>query len=265
MKDVILAVVLFVLGVNLSVSQDLTNDSLTAEERHRLGGKNVAITAKYFEARTYVNGRKDTLLYRLLKPINYDPSKKHPLVVCLSGNGGRGDDNIKQIAGCWPAQIMSKTENKKRYEAFVFVPQCPSGANWSGSLVSSLVFEVIHKLENEFEIDTTRRYVTGQSMGGYGSWYFILTHPQMFAAAIPICGGGNPDLATKIVDVPIWAFHGQKDNAVPVESSRKMIDAIKKAGGNPRYNEFPDAGHVCWPQAYDTPGLLDWLFAQKND
>ncbi len=129
------------------------------------------------------------------------------------------------------------------------MPQCPSGSDWGRSLgesekevrpklgrtdqpsVSSLVFEVIHTLENEFKIDTTRRYVTGQSMGGVGSWHFILTHPQMFAAAIPICGGGNPDLATKIVDVPVWAFHGQKDKAVPVEFSRNMIDAIKKAGG----------------------------------
>ena len=283
MRDFILFAVLFVLGVNLSVSQDRTNDNMTAEERHRLGAENVVITAKIFEAITYVNSRNDTLRYRLLKPINYDPNKKYPLVVCLSGSGGRGDDNIKQIAGCWPAQIISNSENRKKYQAFVFVPQCPSGSSWGRSLgdsekearsklgkthqpsVSSLVFEVINILENEFKIDTTRRYVTGQSMGGYGSWHFILTHPQMFAAAIPICGGGNPALATKIADVPVWAFHGQKDNAVPVGFSRNMIDAIKKAGGSPRYNEFPDAGHVSWPLAYDTSGLLDWLFAQEND
>jgi len=270
-----------ILGVNKSVSQEIAIDNMSVEDRHRAGSENAVRTAQLFEARTYVSNRNETLLYRLLKPIDYDPNKKYPLVVCLSGSGGRGTDNIKQIAGCWPAQILSKQENRKKYPAFVFVPQCPPGFDWGRSFkdgkrggrskpggsdlpgVDTLVFEIIKALEDEFEIDKRRLYVTGQSMGGFGSWHFILTHSITFAAAIPICGGGNPDLAQYIVDVPIWAFHGQKDETVPVDFSRNMIEAIKDVGGNPRFTEFQDAGHICWPLAFDTPGLLDWLFAQK--
>ena len=101
-------------------------------------------------------------------------------------------------------------------------------------------------------------------MGGDGSWHFIITRPQMFAAAIPICGGADPSLGKSIAHIPVWAFHGTKDGAVPVALSRDMIDAIKAAGGSPLYTEFPDAGHISWPLAYDTPGLLDWLFAQTR-
>jgi predicted peptidase len=264
---------LFVLGLNKSISQDQSSQSITAIERHKMGVESVEITAEFFETRMFINNRNDTLLYRLLKPFNYDSSKKHPLVLCLSGVGGRGNDNITQIAGCWPAQILSNNENRKRYPAFLFVPQCPNKSHWgaedldkspSNVDVESLVFEVISELEVEFNIDTTRRYVTGQSMGGFGTWHYILTKPQMFAAAIPVCGGGNPELVHNIIDVPVWAFHGQKDKIVPVENSRDMIDAIIKAGGNPRYNEFTDADHVSWPLAFDTPGLLAWIFNQKK-
>lgn len=244
---------------------------------------NVTQIAELFDGRTYVGMQKDTLQYLLLKPTDYDSTKQYPLVVCLSGGAGRGTDNIQQIAGSKSAQVFSTLENRKKYPAFIFVPQCPPGSDWGRSLgkierensikrgkynqpnVASLVFEIITALEEEFNIDATRRYITGQSMGGFGSWHFILTQPQMFAAAIPICGGGNPDLANNIRDVPIWAFHGENDNTVPVEFSRNMIAAIKKAGGNPKYNEYPNVGHNSWHQAYDTPELLDWLFAQVKE
>ena len=277
MRTVIMVSLLLVLGVNQSKSQDLTSQSPTPVERHKVGSDNAEITAKLFEARTHINNRNDTLPYRLLKPNNYDPSKSYPIIICLSGIGGRGNDNIKQIAGCWPAQILSTEENRNNYPAFVFVPQCPNDSHWGKSVskgvekhpsnldVESLVFETIFELEKEFKIDTTRRYVTGQSMGGFGTWHYILSKPQMFAAAIPVCGGGDPQLAQNVIDMPVWAFHGQKDEVVPVKFSRDMIEAIKMAGGNPRYNEFPDAGHVSWPLAFDTPGLFEWLFAQKND
>ncbi|AUC80012.1 phospholipase [Nonlabens sp. MB-3u-79] len=285
MRGFLLTCTLSILGANLSVAQSIVAHIMTAADRHKLGGDNVMATAQTsnFEARTYVNNENDTLLYRLLRPINYDPNKKYPLVICLSGSGGRGTDNIRQIAGCWPAQILSKQENREKYPAFIFVPQCPQGSDWGRSLgvsekeirfklgsftqpsVDSIVLEAISTLEKEFNIDIKRRYVTGQSMGGYGTWHFILNHPEMFAAAIPICGGGNPSLAQNIVNLPVWVFHGQKDSAVPVDFSRNMVEAIKKEGGDPNYNEFSGAYHVVWPLAYDTPGLLDWLFAQNNN
>ena len=113
-------------------------------------------------------------------------------------------------------------------------------------------------------IDAKRRYVTGISRGGYGAWQFICTRPDMFAAAIPVSAGGDPKLASKAVDVAIWAFHGVKDRNVPVSGSRDMIAAIKKAGGHPKYTEYPDEGHNIWDQVSKTPGLWDWLFAQKR-
>ena len=266
LKILIVATGIFSFGVTKSVSQT-----------------NVTKIAELFNERTYVSVQKDTMQYRLLKPIDYDSAKQYPLVVCLSGGAGRGTNNIKQIAGSRAAQVLSTLENRKKYPAFVFVPQCPPGSDWGRSLgkierdslikrgkynqpnVESLVFEIISALEEEFNIDTTRRYITGQSMGGFGSWHFILTHPQMFAAAIPVCGGANPDLAKNITDVPIWVFHGDNDNTVPVDFSRNMVAAIKKAGGNPKYNEFPNVGHGSWHPAFDTPELLDWLFAQVNE
>ena len=244
---------------------------------------NVMQIAELFNGRTYVSMQKDTLQYLLLKPIDYDSNKQYPLVVCLSGGAGRGTDNIQQIAGSKSAQVFSTLENRMKYPAFIFVPQCPPGSDWGRSLgkierensikrrkynqpnVTSLVFETITALEEEFNIDATRRYINGQSMGGFGSWHFILTQPQIFAAAIPICGGGNPDLAKNITDIPIWAFHGENDNTVPVEFSRNMIAAINNAGGNPKYTEYPNVGHNSWHQAFDTPELLDWLFDQVNE
>ncbi|MFT4781865.1 MAG: putative peptidase [Pseudohongiellaceae bacterium] len=283
MRGFLLTCTLSILGANLSEAQSLVADRMTAVDRHKLGRDNVMATAKSFEARTYVNNENDTLLYRLLRPVNYDLNKKYPLVICLSGSGGRGTDNVSQIAGCWPAQTLSKQENRDKYPAFIFVPQCPPGSDWGRSLgesekeirfklgsiiqpsVDSIVLEAIITLEKEFNIDIKRRYVTGQSMGGYGTWHFILNHPEMFAAAIPMCGGGNPSLAQNIVNLPVWVFHGQKDSAVPVDFSRNMVEAIKKEGGEPNYSEFSGADHVIWPLAYDTRGLLDWLFAQKNN
>ncbi|MCM4173491.1 hypothetical protein DHD32_18605 [Arenibacter sp. TNZ] len=266
LKILIIAVGIFSFGVTKSVSQT-----------------KVPKTAELFSGRTYVNMQKDTLQYRLLMPLDYNPNKQYPLVVCLSGGAGRGTDNIKQIAGSKAAQVLSTLENRKKYPAFIFVPQCPPGADWGRSLgkieregliargrynqpnVESLVFETISALEEEFNIDTTRRYITGQSMGGFGTWHYILTHPQMFAAAIPICGGGNPDLAKNISDVPLWVFHGDNDKTVPVDFSRNMVTALKKAGGNPKYNEFPGVGHGSWHLAFDTPELLDWFFVQVNE
>jgi predicted peptidase len=206
--------------------------------------------AQLFEARTFVNNQGKQLLYRLLKPLNYDPQKKYPLVVCLHHGGVHGNDNISQLSS-EPAPLLSNPINRLKYPGFLFVPQCPKGSQFGG-------------LEKEFRIDTSRRYVAGISGGGFGSWHFICTRPKMFAAAIPICGGGDPEFAKQIKDIPVWAFHGEKDTNVPVEYSKGMIAAIKKEGGNPKYTEFAGAGHYIWDRVENTPGLIDWLFAQKQ-
>lgn len=274
-------IVFFILSITTVTSQESKKEILTPAERHRSSAKNIQGVADLFDAEVYINSKNDTLRYRLLKPLNYNPNKKYPLEVCLSGTGGRAFDNIKQIASCWPAQVFAYPENRRNYEAFIFVPQCPPHSIWGKTLgerekqlqikykrpiqepIDSMVFEVIDVLKNEFNVDDKRLYVTGQSMGGYGTWHFILKYPKMFAAAVPICGGGNPELANTIVDVPVWAFHGETDTSIPAEYSRNMIESIKKSGGTPKYTEFLNVGHICWPLACDTPGLLDWMFAQK--
>ena len=225
--------------------------------------------AQLFESRTYVNSKGDTLFYHLLKPLNFDSTKKYPLVVSLPYGGQPATDKIRQMEGAVAAEVLSTDINRTNYPAFLFIPNCPPGSGWGGipnyPSVDSLVYEAINSLDKELGIDVKRRYVTGLSRGGYGAWHFICTRPDMFAAAIPVAGGEDPKLASRIVNIPVWAFHGAQDKNVPVGGSRDMIKAIKKAGGNPKYTEFPNEGHNIWYQVSITPGLWDWLFAQKRD
>ena len=209
-------------------------------------------------ARTFVDSEGDSLHYILIKPQKYDPQKKYPLVVCLPYGGYEAS----------AAEALSTGMDRYTYPAFIFVPYCPEGLGWGGIFgtpsLESLVYETISAL-NEPGIDVKRRYITGVSRGGYGTWQFICTRPDLFAAAVPVCGGGDPELASKIVNMPIWAFHGAKDKNVPVSGSRDMISVIKKAGGHPQYTEYPNEAHNIWNQVIETPGLWEWLFAQKKE
>lgn len=225
--------------------------------------------SQQFEARTYIRASGESMSYRLLMPLDYDSTQRYPLAVCLHGGAGWGTDNIKQFDGSLEAQILCTPENRKKYPAFLFVPQCPPGTSWGGvpglQNVDSLVFEIIDSLEREFSIDSHRRYVMGHSLGGYGTWYFIGTRPEMFAAAIPSAGFGDPGFGKLIANVPVWAFHGRLDRNVSVNGSRDIIQAMKQAGGNPRYTEYPDIGHGTWDSMKNNPELMDWLFAQRRE
>jgi predicted peptidase len=224
--------------------------------------------AQPFEARIFVNSNGDSLGYRLMKPLDYDSTRQYPVVVSLHGSSGCGKDNVRQVAAALPLELLSSHENRTKYPAFLFVPQCPGQAVWGGipglPAIDSIVLEAMFSLEKEFSIDGNRRYVTGASLGGYGAWHLITTRPKIFAAAMPICGAGDPALAQNIVALPIWAFHGAKDQNVPVRGSGNIVEAIKSAGGHPRYTEFPEKGHHIARHVIETPGLLDWLFAQKR-
>jgi len=209
-------------------------------------------------ARNFVDGKGNSLDYILIKPQNYDQQKKYPLVVCLPYGGYAAP----------AAELLSVGVSRSTYPAFIFIPFCPEGQGWGGipgvRSMDVLVYETITSLA-EPGIDVKRRYVTGVSRGAYGTWQFICTRPDLFAAAMPVSGGGNPKLAPKSVHVAVWAFNGTKDRNVPVSGSRDMIAAIKKAGGHPEYTEFPDEGHNIWDRVSKTPGLWDWLFAQKRE
>jgi len=223
--------------------------------------------AKPFEARSHINNDGDTLLYRLLIPENYNEDTPYPLVLCLHGGAGYGTDNYRQFEGSLFAKMLSRPENREKYPAFILVPQCPPGSSWGGiadlPTVDALVLETIRSVENEFSIDENRLYVTGHSLGGYGAWYFIGKNPDKFAAAIPVSGEGDTNLAPYMLNVAIWAFHGANDRNVPVSGSRAIIEAIRNGGGDPRYTESPDGGHG-WKIVEDNPDVLDWLFSQKR-
>lgn len=256
---VIFTIVLLTLGSHLGTESywHLDWERRAQDEARKL--------AEPFDARVYVNDHGDTLNYLLMKPLNYDTTQKYPLVTCLHGGPTRIAGNIEVTQ---PAPLLSEPRNREKHSAFIFVPQGRPGVLWGGipqaPSMDTLVFEAMHALEQEFRIDDKRRYVAGISGGGYGTWHFICSHPDMFAAAIPMCGAGNRELAKRIIHVPVWAFHGEADRNVPVSGSRDMIEAMKKAGGNPKYNEFPGVGHHVWPEVEKTEGVLEWLFAQKR-
>jgi predicted peptidase len=229
---------------------------------------------KLLEKRTYKQD-KASLNYRLMKPAEYkeDGKDSYPLVVFLHGAGERGSDNAKQLVH--GIADFAKDDSRKKYPCFLIAPQCPTGEPWVSSTLKSkkkpdveageLVLALIESLQKEFRIDKKRIYLTGLSMGGYGTWELLCRKPDLFAAAIPICGGGDPKKADKLTKIPIWCFHGDMDKAVPVTRSREMIKAIEKAGGKPKYTEYEGVGHDSWTQTYRDDKVLAWLFEQKKE
>ena len=262
---VLTALGLMALVFTFSLGVAVARESYWVLRWSKRGAEKARELSERFESHTYINSRSDTLRYLLKKPFAYDPEKKYPLVVCLHG----GPVTARSIEVPEPAPFLSDSATGKQYPAFIFVPQGPPGHTWGGippfPSVDSLVFGAMAVVEEQFPIDASRRYVAGGSMGGYGAWYFIGTRPKMFAAAIPYCGAGDPALAKNMVNIPVWAFHGTSDRNVSVNGSREMIEAIRKAGGNPRYTEFLGTGHNVWPEINKTPGVMEWLFKQRRE
>jgi predicted peptidase len=239
----------------------------------------VTATAAEPEARVFKSPAGKTLPYRLLKPAATEPGKTYPLVLFLHGAGERGTDNAKQLVWFWNANKPSVLTRKEFADAraFAVIPQCPDGQQWvnvpweKGSYQSpqiseplQLTLDLIDAQLKELPIDPDRVYVIGMSMGGYGAFDAIQRRPNLFAAAIPICGAGDPSKAKDVAHVPVWAFHGEKDPAVPVSGSREMVEALKKVGGSPRYTEYPGVGHNSWSPAFEEKEFWGWLFAQKR-
>ena len=223
---------------------------------------------------TFTGGeyKDEAFRYRLLKPEKIEPGKKYPVVLFLHGAGERGDDNAKQLL--YLPELMVTPEYRGKFPCFFIAPQCRSGKLWvvrgqdkTGVSEQMQVAEgILRHVEKEYPVDPARVYLTGLSMGGFGTWNLAARHPDWFAAAVPICGGGDPTLASALVPVPIWAVHGADDKVVSAELSRKMIDAIRAAGGKPRYTEIEGVGHDSWTPGYKDPnGALPWMFQQVND
>ena len=235
----------------------------------------VATQAQEFEARIFTNAAGATIPYRLLKPENYDATKKYPLVVFFHGSGERGTDNAAQLKN--GVKLFLAPKNRAEFPCFVLAPQCPPNQQWvdmpwgtdSGtqpeqpSKSLQLVIDVIDVLPKEFSLDANRLYITGLSMGGFASWDLATRLPNRVAAAVPICGGGDEKAAARAAKVPIWAFHSDDDTSVKTIRTRNMVAAIKAAGGQPKYFEYSGLGHNSWDKTYREPELLPWMFAQR--
>jgi predicted peptidase len=231
---------------------------------------------KVLEPHVFRDGQGRTMPYRLLKPETVEEGKTYPLVLFLHGAGERGSDNVKQMVH--GVSEFVRPENRRDYPCFLLVPQCPEGKRWvevdwgadshvlpkEPSEPLRLVLDLLDDALNRYPIDRRRVYVTGLSMGGFGVWDLLARRPDLFAAAVPVCGGGDPATAKAIKDVPVWVFHGARDGAVKPKRSRDMVKALEDAGGKPKYTEYPDVGHDSWNPAYRDPELMKWLFDRKK-
>ena len=198
------------------------------------------------------------LNYLLSLPENYekDPEKKWPLVIFLHGAGERGSD-INKVKIHGPPMLVEKGE---KFPFILISPQCPKDSWWS----YEPLMEMIEDAETRYQVDPKRIILTGLSMGGYGTWELAAHYPKKFAALVPLCGGGIPYMTSRFKDTPVWAFHGAKDGGVPIHESQRMVDALKKNGSTKViFTIYPEAGHNCWTEAYNTEALYDWIMEQK--
>jgi predicted peptidase len=225
----------------------------------------------------------DTLPYRLLLPENFDTSKRYPLILFLHGAGERGRDNESQLVH--GAKFFLQDNVRDSFPAIVVFPQCMQESYWSNvkqvkdemgkrkfdfeekgspSTAMALVQMLMKNIQNSYRIDKDRIYVGGLSMGGMGTFEIVRRNPRMFAAAFPICGGGNPTTAKKIKRTAWWVFHGAKDDVVPHEYSQEMVTALIKRGASVKFTLYPEVNHNSWDPAFAEKDLLGWLFSHHK-
>jgi predicted peptidase len=238
-----------------------------------------------YESYVYKSPKGGILRYRILLPENYDPSEEYPIVLFLHGAGERGNDNEQQLAH--GSELFLTDDVRKKYPAIVVFPQCPEKKTWAemkwgnsdngkasfsfplakkAGKMASLVMGMMKKIARDEAVDKKRIYVMGLSMGGFGTFEMLYYWPNYFAAAVPICGGHNPNGASKYAaKVPLWIFHGGDDNVVSPEYSREMYNTLKGFGADVKYTEFPGVKHNSWDNTFDTEELLPWVFSQKRN
>ena len=272
---------------NALIFSDTTRmeEQLLQEEFGFLDKWQAAITPdfSFYQKATYVNGT-DTIPYRILYPENYDSTQTYPLVLFLHGAGERGNDNEKQLIH--GARLFLDHENRRDFPCIVLVPQCPADSYWSSAKVDrssypvmlefdyqntvmtkglSMALELTKNFVKSGKVDTKRVYITGLSMGGMGTFEAVYREPGLFAAAAPICGGGDVKAyAQTISAIPFRIFHGTVDGVVKVEQSREMYERLKALGANVQYTEYPAVNHNSWDYAFAEPDFLKWLFSQNK-
>jgi len=234
-----------------------------------------------FLNRTLISGNT-TYRYQVFVPADWNPRSKWPVILFLHGSGERGDDGLLQTDVGLPHAIRNHAQT---LPAIVVFPQCRNNKAWTDPDMEAQALSALDNSIKEFHGDKDRVYLTGLSMGGYGSWDLATRYPKKFAALVVICGGihgpkdepwltvplaNDPQVqdpyletARRIGRTPLWIFHGADDDTVPVEESRKIAAALKQTGGDYKYTEYPGVQHVSWDKAYAEPDLFPWLLQQK--
>jgi len=197
--------------------------------------------------------------YLLFLPESYGKKQQRwPLIMFLHGAGERGSD-LNKVKVHGPPKIV---ENRKDFPFIVVSPQCPEDGWWTGKV--EVLINLLDDIVSRYEVNTERIYLTGLSMGGFGTWSLASEYPERFAAIAPICGGGNRIMALRLRDMPVWVFHGAKDRVVPLKESEEMVNAIRNRGGNVKFTVYPDAGHDSWTETYDNQELYDWFLEHRK-
>jgi predicted peptidase len=215
-----------------------------------------------FITRTYKGAGGQKARFALFVPHDYSPQRPVPVILFLHGGGEAGTDGWK------PTQVGIGPAIRAREQTFPFLvvfPQAQLSAVWlPGQAEGNRAMAILDEVRKEYRTDPKRVYLTGVSMGGFGVWQFSTAFPERWAAIVPICGLDHPAKVEVVKDIPCWCFHDEQDGVVSVQTSRDMVDVLRKAGGQPRYTEYPGVGHNSWDAAYATDELYDWLLQQHR-
>ncbi|HMK16792.1 MAG TPA: dienelactone hydrolase family protein [Chitinophagaceae bacterium] len=236
-----------------------------------------------YEKKEFVFAEGKVLPYRILYPENYDKNKKYPLLLLLHGAGERGKDNEKQLT--WGSKLFITAESRKNFPAIVVFPQCPEESFWAVTKIdrTTTPFKIefdytaepnwplaaanalVKKLSNEEGVDKSRVYISGLSMGGMGTFESVYRNPDLYAAALPICGGGDVNHFDKrVAKVPFWVFHGAVDAVVNPQLSRDMVEKLKSLKAEVKYSEYPGVNHNSWENAFAEKDYLSWMLQHKK-
>lgn len=198
--------------------------------------------------------------YLVFLPEGYGQKQQHwPLIMFLHGASESGSD-LEKVKTHGPPKIAEK---QKDFPFIIVSPQCPQGEWWTHKI--DLMINLLDEVAERYDVDKERVYLTGINMGGHGTWYLAWEYPERFAAIAPICGWGSLGKACNLKNVPVWAFHGAKDKAVPVARSAEMVNAVKACGGDAKLTVYPDTGHDCWTVTYDNKELYDWFLEHRKN
>jgi predicted peptidase len=228
--------------------------------------------AEGFRAGVYHGKNGEQMNYRLFVPPGYDPVQPYPIVLWLHNAAASGSDNLAQISETdyLGAHAWTSGENLQKYHAFVLAPQVPDAKGWSRPRGKEmppnlrLALDILDSVEAKYHIDRERVYVAGESLGGEGVWRALAADPHRFAAAVALCGYGDAWEIPHVAKIPVWVFQGQDDATVDVHRARDWVAELKKAGGAPKYTEYPAIGHNVWDLAFSEPTLVDWLFSHRR-